>query len=416
MTGKVLRIIPDLAEHTGTSAVSENGRYRVPSDNPFVAVAGARPEIYSAGHRNPHRMTWDVDPSDPDPETNNQLIVNEIGLSHWEEVNFIHPGANYGYSVREGNEQLLSNNAIASLPDPDLVSWQLNETTTSGTVAPTYPVIQYGHALAGQSSTFAGDAISSGFVYRGSKIPQLYGKFLFGDITTGSLFYADYEDMQATDNGDSTPLADADLHVLDLLWDDPFDDPNDGEELYETITTPNSNPNYSVQIEAPLFQIVEAGYKARGGLNSKLAGASNITGNLGRADIRLQVDNDGELYVLSKADGMIRAIVGPERLPGDYDYDGNVDAADYDMWKNSFGTTVPVAGLWADGNKDSVVNAADYTIWRNYLSAVGAAASTSQVPEPATAGLWLLAAITLASSAPTGAWRIRPSSPAQLSR
>jgi hypothetical protein len=358
-------------------------------------------------------MSWDVDPANP---ANNQLIVNEIGLYHWEEVNLIHAGANYGYSQREGNQLLQSNNSTTTLPGTDTIPWQIDGTTTSGTVTPTYPVIQYGHALNGQSETFAGDAISSGFVYRGSRIPALYGKFLFGDITTGSLFYADYEDMLATDDGDALPLSDAQLHTLDLLWDDPHDAPDDGEQLYTTITTPNSNPNYSVQIEAPLFQIVEAGYDARGGLNSKLAGAANITGNLGRADIRLQVDNDGELYVLSKADGMIRAIVGPERLPGDYDYDGNVDAADYDMWKNSFGTTVPVAGLWADGNKDSVVNAADYTIWRNYLSAVGAAASTSQVPEPATARLWLLAAITLASSAPTGAWRIRPSSPAQLSR
>ena len=62
LVGKILRIVPDLREHVATSTVSENGRYRVPNDNPFTDLAGARKEIWAYGLRNPHRLIWDVDP------------------------------------------------------------------------------------------------------------------------------------------------------------------------------------------------------------------------------------------------------------------------------------------------------------------------------------------------------------------
>jgi hypothetical protein len=47
LVGKVLRIIPDLGQHTASSAVSQNGRYRIPNDNPFVSTPGARAEIWA---------------------------------------------------------------------------------------------------------------------------------------------------------------------------------------------------------------------------------------------------------------------------------------------------------------------------------------------------------------------------------
>ena len=53
LEGKILRIIPDLNEHVATSTVSENGRYRIPNDNPFVSTPGARKEIWAYGFRNP---------------------------------------------------------------------------------------------------------------------------------------------------------------------------------------------------------------------------------------------------------------------------------------------------------------------------------------------------------------------------
>ena len=96
LEGKILRIIPDLAEHTSTSAVSENGRYRIPNDNPFVSMAGARKEIWAYGLRNPHRLTWAVDPAN---SANNRLIANSVGLHTWETVNIIRKGDNFGYPL-----------------------------------------------------------------------------------------------------------------------------------------------------------------------------------------------------------------------------------------------------------------------------------------------------------------------------
>ena len=91
LEGKILRIIPDLAEHTDTSTVSENGRYRIPNDNPFVATPGARKEIWAYGFRNPHRLDWAVDPANP---ANNRLIANSVGLHTWETVYLVHKGGN----------------------------------------------------------------------------------------------------------------------------------------------------------------------------------------------------------------------------------------------------------------------------------------------------------------------------------
>src|SRR5262245_55798313 len=113
VVGKILRIIPDLNERATTSTISENGRYRIPNDNPFVNVPGARKEIWAYGLRNPHRLSWAIDPDNP---SNNHLIVNTVGLHTWEMVQIVHKGANYGYPLREGNELLKTDNTTMSLP------------------------------------------------------------------------------------------------------------------------------------------------------------------------------------------------------------------------------------------------------------------------------------------------------------
>ena len=104
LVGKILRILPDLNLRTATSTVSENGQYRIPNDNPFAGKPGVRGEIWAYGLRNPARLTWE--PGEP-------LIANVIGLNTWETVDFIHRGANYGYSLREGNQMLEKSNFTA---------------------------------------------------------------------------------------------------------------------------------------------------------------------------------------------------------------------------------------------------------------------------------------------------------------
>ena len=70
---------------------------------------------------------------------------------------------------------------------------------------------------------------------------------------------------------------------------------------------------------------------------------------------------------------------------GDYNFDGQVDATDFTVWRNSFGSTTEVA---ADGNGDGLVDLLDYTIWQNAYSGV----QTVNIPEPTSAMLLLLAA------------------------
>ncbi len=301
--GKVLRIVPDLTEHTDTSTVSPNGRYRIPNDNPFTSInnSAVRDELFAVGLRNPHRMSWDVDPENP---TNNHLIVNDIGLHTWEEVNIVQGGRNFGYSQREGNEVLLTSNSTGPLPPVDTIPVQITNTVTSGTIVPTYPVAQYGHDFS--DSQFIGDSISSGYVYRGTRIPELYGKYLFGEITTGQIFYTDYEEMLAADDGDPNTMAE--IHSLKVLWDSPNDAPNQGLQEYSTV-----QPGGAVL--GPMFQIIERTYEFRGGQDPELPGAADVTSPNGRADIRIQIDEAGELYILSKSDGMIRAIVGAAATP-----------------------------------------------------------------------------------------------------
>ena len=265
LVGKILRIVPDLGEHTKTSTVSENGRYRIPNDNPFVAMAGARKEIWAYGIRNPHRLVWDVDPARPRTPT---LLAFNIGLVTWETVLVIHKGANYGYPLREGTQSMSSTNGMGPIPADDTIPIQISDTVTRGTVKPTYPVIQYPH-----NREPGGDAIANGFVYRGKLIPALRDKLVFGDITTGRIWYANRAEVLAADDGN--PKTIAPIHEMD----------------------------------AGLRRITEETYRERGGKGRGLPGMGAVAGR-GRVDVRFAVDNDGELYVLTKSDGVIRKVVG----------------------------------------------------------------------------------------------------------
>ena len=270
--GKILRIVPDLNEHTTTSTVSENGRYRIPNDNPFVGTPGARKEIFAYGFRNPHRLNWAVDPANP---ANNRLVVNSVGLHTWETVYLVRKGGNYGYALREGNELLKEDNNTAPRPADDRIPIQIGDKPTAELTTPLYPVIQYGHDPKG------GDSIGSGFVYDGSAIPALKGKYIFTDLTTGRIWYADYKDMLAADDGKAETVAP--LHDVRVRWNGT---------VYDSM-----------------FQVVETAYHSRGGKSPKLPGRDDLIMK-GRADVRFSIDASGELYLYSKGDGMIRKVVG----------------------------------------------------------------------------------------------------------
>ena len=173
-------------------------------------------------------------------------------------------GANDGYSLREG-PQAMTLEGMVPVPADDTIPVQITDTVTRGTVKPTYPVIAYPHAGNG------GDAIAGGVIYRGTRIPMLKDRLLFGDITTGHIWYAEMADVLRADDGDPTTLAP--MHELD----------------------------------AGLRRLVEETFRARGGQGA-LPGAAAVAGS-GRVDLRFAEDAAGELYVLTKSDGMIRQVV-----------------------------------------------------------------------------------------------------------
>ncbi|MFN8572123.1 MAG: PQQ-dependent sugar dehydrogenase [Gemmatimonadaceae bacterium] len=161
--GTILRIDP-------LGRNSRNGQYGIPAGNPWVRVPGALGEIFAYGFRNPHRLTWTA---------SGQLLAPNIGHGTIESVNLVLPGHDYGWPIREGTFALESYgdlNKVYPLPANDSV------------YGVTYPVAQYDHD--GITS-----AISGGYAYEGTSIPALGGKYLFGDIPTGRLFYVNLSDL-----------------------------------------------------------------------------------------------------------------------------------------------------------------------------------------------------------------------------
>ena len=188
--GKMLRFDPINPALTTGSAdpVSTNGQYRVPASNPFHG-AGQVPEIYAYGLRNPYRFAFD-------PVTGN-LVEGDVGQNNIEEINSIVSGGNYGWAIKEGEFLFNQTNgpagAAGTIGTPP---GYFSPGVPSGLIDPisgTLGTLEYDHN--------EGISITGGFVYRGTAIPELYGKYIFGDLAlqttpvraNGRLFYADLQ-------------------------------------------------------------------------------------------------------------------------------------------------------------------------------------------------------------------------------
>lgn len=153
--GSILRIDP-------TGRNSDNGKYGIPKDNPYRKYPGMAKEVWAYGFRNPNKLTWDDDGG---------LLATDIGQSNIEEVNKIEPGKFYGWPFREGTFLIdpkgdLGN--IYPLPDGD------------GGYKVEYPFIQYDHD---ESTAIIGGYVVNDNIFK--------GKYIFGDIVIGRLFYSD---------------------------------------------------------------------------------------------------------------------------------------------------------------------------------------------------------------------------------
>jgi len=153
LLGKILRI-----DVNGTADTGQN--YVVPADNPFVSGAGL-PEIFAYGFRNPYRFSFDVSDSGKP-----RLFVADVGQAMMEEVDLVEAGGNYGWPLREG--KTCFNAQDWSQPLERCSTNRLSD-----------PILYYAHQ--GDLS-----AIIGGMVYRGKAIPELAGKYIFGDWGKGN--------------------------------------------------------------------------------------------------------------------------------------------------------------------------------------------------------------------------------------
>lgn len=224
--GNIIRIDPK-----GNN--SSNGQYGIPATNPFVNQIDGKAlgEIFAMGFRNPHRILWDKD---------GRMFASDIGHNQIEELNLIISGHDYGWPEREGTflfDKAGDQNQVYALPQNDAAFGY------------TYPVLQFDHD--------ASAAISSGFVYEGSQIPELQRKYVFGGIANGRLFYADADQLK-------------------------------------------------IGSQAPFYE-----FQVRHG-NGPVTTLRRMIGDRKRIDLRFGYDHQNEMYVFTKYDGKIYKVVGGE--------------------------------------------------------------------------------------------------------
>lgn len=156
--GKILRVDVNSAQ---------KGNYGIPADNPFVGNReGFLEEIYAYGLRNPWRMSFDTG--------SDRFFAADVGQSAKEEINLIVKGGNYGWKIKEGKDcySPSSNCDVTGLIEP---------------------VLDYGRS--------SGDvSITGGYVYRGTEIKNLTGKYIYGDYASGRVWALELDGNQVKSN------------------------------------------------------------------------------------------------------------------------------------------------------------------------------------------------------------------------
>jgi len=236
--GKLLRIDP-----SGTN--STNGKYGIPLDNPFVGQAGVLGEIYAYGLRDPHRFSWD-------PGGRQRMFLGHIGEKDIEMIYDVLPGDNFGWSEREGSFVYVNEDRCYLFPRPD-------DDAQYGYV---YPLAEYDHNRAPEleCGADAGHAVSGGFVYRGP-IARLRGKYVFGDLVDGRVFYLEENELRRD------PVRRATIHELTVI------DPS-GQEM----------------------------------------SVPQLVGDA-RVDLRFGTDARHNLYLLAKSNGKVWVVTGVRAIP-----------------------------------------------------------------------------------------------------
>ena len=139
--------------------------YVIPTDNPFLGRPGARGEIWAYGLRNPWRFSFDRETG--------VMWAGDVGQDTVEEIDIVRRGANYGWNVMEGSRCFRTQSCDAG----DLEA----------------PVAEYDHRL--------GCSVTGGYVYRGERLSELQGVYLYGDFCTGLIWGLRHDGERVTEQG-----------------------------------------------------------------------------------------------------------------------------------------------------------------------------------------------------------------------
>ena len=158
------------------SGLDSVGAYTIPLDNPFVGrTGGVREEIWAYGLRNPWWFTFD--------RLNGDLWAADVGQNRLEEVDIVRPGLNYGWNAMEGS----------SCFQPSL---DCDQEGLEG------PIAEYGRD--------DGCSVTGGYVYRGTRLPALYGAYVYGDFCSGKIWGLRYDGSRVTERME---FVDSDLQI-----------------------------------------------------------------------------------------------------------------------------------------------------------------------------------------------------------
>jgi glucose/arabinose dehydrogenase len=156
LLGKILRI--------DINKPGEGGKtYAIPPDNPFVGTAGFAPEIYALGFRNPAYASFDAG-------GNHMLITAVAGQNLFESVFIVDRGGNYGWNIREGTHCFSPADDSKPPAGPCPITGTRGEPLIG-------PIIETGHDV--------GNVVIGGYIYRGTAMPDLAGKYIFGEWSSG---------------------------------------------------------------------------------------------------------------------------------------------------------------------------------------------------------------------------------------
>ncbi len=232
VTGQDLRDLAGGVLRIDVDRPAANQNYSVPNDNPFVALEGARPEIWAYGLRNPWRMTID--------QKTGQIWVGNNGQDLWETAHLLRRGENYGWSIFEGSHPFHAQGPLGPTP-------------------PVPPTLEHSHAEA--------RSLTGGVVYYGDTLSSLQGTYVYGDYSTGKIWGARHDGQQVVWHQE---LADTSLQIagfgLTRRGDLIIVDHAGG--LYRLVPTPpvEKTPDFPTKLsETGLFQSV-ADYRVAEGV------------------------------------------------------------------------------------------------------------------------------------------------------